>query len=629
MNHGKVKNDMKKRTTVAALLVLGLSGAVVAPSWAEEPNDAAPVSQAAPAPENVRAVEPSSPVEVAQTTPAETAPVTEDSKKAAEKALLEGRELMRKGFSESAIVQYRKAIELDPDLAQAYIELGKILMDTKNQAFAITIYRKLADLQPQSLQWKEILFDLHTAYEMPKEAAVVGEEILLQKPNDLAFIKRLAEVYKGYGLQDKYAETLLKGAAVSNSAKMYFDAGEAYFSADYKNEAVSAYRQAVALEPKNLEYQNALGKGLNAAGDPYAARELYASLVEQFPQAAGLKDRQAETELAVGDRLLQTRRYVAARKSYERAKDLMGKSSSTQGLGVSVQERIEKAQRLNHVSIDTPFQVGKQGDNSFYDFQQVINFPLGDTDLAVQLWHDYREASSSTRGTVGFDNFYGGIDWKPTEYDAVYALGGSNGIFRVGVNHQDDIITGGLEVKRDIVSYTPDGIRQRMDYIGVNGNLAYQISDLFSLGGSFASYSYGDNISEFTYNIGPRFTPINRPNDFVWGIGYNHGGISNTRDADQNVRFGPTNFQVDSFGTDIEHWVSDSFRYRLGYYYSTTNVGVSGNTFLVGLDAQLNEASYLFLNYEYGNFLAGRVAPGLFSANASNYILNGGLHFTF
>lgn len=630
----------KTKTLAAALMLLGLSGALASPVFAqEEPTAGEQVVQSAPA-EVAAEVDADQPSATASPAPAATTPVenmtAEERNRAAEQALLEGRELYRKGFSESAIVQYRRAIDLNPDNPQAYEELGKILVDTKNQAFAITIYQQLARLQPENLQVKEILFDLHTAYEQPREAALVGEELLLARPNDLALIKRLADVYKSYGLQDKYADTLMRGARQSNDARMYFDAGEAYFAADMKSQAVDAYRQAVAIEPNNLEYQNALGKGLNAAGDAEAARAHYADLVRRFPDAAGLRDRQAETEIALGDRLLQTRRYVGARRAFERARDLLGGNSGTQGLGASVTERLAKAERLNGPYIDTPFQVGQQGDNDFQEVQGILGVPLSDEeDLVGQLWVDYRRASSDAptllgpRGAADMVNVYAGIDWKPSEYQQVYAVAGTRGIFRVGTNYQDDKFTGGVAIRRDIVSYTPDAIRTRLDYWGVDGNAAYQFNDWFSVGGSLALYRYGDDIDELTYNIGPRFTPINRPNDFIWGIGYNHGGVFNDRTANPLLRFGPTNFQVDSFGTDIEHWVSDAFRYRLGYYHSITNVGVNGNTFLAGFDYQVNEGSYVWLNFEYGNFLGGRVAPGLFSNDNTNYILSGGLHVTF
>jgi tetratricopeptide (TPR) repeat protein len=596
---------VNKRKLLAAVILTGMTGAWT-PTWA----DPETLAQATP-------------------TPAAEATTVADPRQQAQQALLEGRELYRKGFSESAIVQYRKAIELDPDLAQAYIELGKILTETKNNAYAITIYQKLAQLQPDNMQWKEILFELHTAYEMPREAAAVGEEMLQRKPDDLALIKRLAEVYKSYGLQDKYADTLIRGAKLSKDAKMYYDAGEAYLASDMKSQAVEAYRQAVAIEPTNLEYQNALGKGLNAAGDSEAAREHYNKVAQQFPQATGLRDRQAETEIAVGDRMLTNRRYVAARQSFERARDLLGSTSTDSGLGASIQERIAKAERLNHVYLDNPFQFGQQGDNDFIDTQTVIGIPLQDEDVAFQIINDFRAARAPGQGSSNIDSVQLGVDYKISEDTSLFARGGGFGIFRVGVIHQSDTITAAASVRRDIVSYTPQALRQRLDFVGADGALAVQVNDWFSLGGSFSTYGYGDDINEFTYNIGPRFTPINKPNDFIWGIGYNHGGVFNDLDANPLLRFGPTNFQVDSIGTDIEHWVNEDFRYRLGYYYSRSNVGTDGNTFLVGFDYQMGEGSYLWLNYEYGNFLAGRVAPGLFSTNASNYIVNGGLHVTF
>lgn len=650
------------KTLAAALLLIGISGGMTRPVFADpttEPASVAQQSENAPV-ENLSAVAPS---EDAATPAAETpateqtmmaeqpgstaspaAPVSDDNmspeqrKEAAAQALAEGRELYRKGFTESAIVQYRRAIELDPDNAQAYEEFGKILVDTKNQAYAITIYQKLAQLQPENMQVKEILFDLHTAYEQPREAALVGEELLAARPNDIELIKRLAEVYKSYGLTDKYADTLMRGARVSNDAQMYYDAGEAYLAADKKREAVEAYRQAVAIQPDNLEYQNGLGKALNASGDAEAARAHYDQLVKKFPQAQGLRDRQAETEIALGDRLMQTRRYVGARKAYQRAQDLLGGSNTSgTGLGGQVRERLRKAERLNGVSLDTPYQGGVQGDNDFVEVQGIIGVPLSDQeDITGQLWLDYRSANNSQpsifgiRGQADMFNVYAGVDWKPTEYQQVFAVAGTRGIFRVGTNYQDDKVTAGIALRRDIVSYTPDAIRQQLDYFGVDGNLAYQFSDFFGLGGSFSYYGYGDDINELTYNIGPSFYPINRPNDFVWAVRYNHGGIFNDRTANPFLRFGPTNFQVDSVGTDIEHWMNDRFRYRLGYYHSFTNIGADGDTFLAGLDWQMTDASYMWLNLEHGNFLGGRVAPGVFSnATVSNYILSGGLHITF
>ena len=593
---------------------------------------AAPVEQpagdASPAPAATEPSATSTPAPAVTATPDPGAGMTDAERAtAADAALAEGRELYRKGFTESAIVQYRRAIDLNPTLVPALAEFGKILLDTRNQAFAITVYEKLARLEPNNMQWKETLFDLHSAYEQPIEAAQVGEELLRARPDDLTLLKREADLYRDTENPGRQAELLERAGTVSKQAQLYFEAGNAYTAAGRNEDATRSYREAVAIEPTNVEYQNGVGRSLSAAGKNQQARDYYADLIQKYPDAVGLKDRQAEVEMALGDERLRTRRFVAARKSFERAKELVGNANT--GLGSSIDERIAKAERLNHVYIDTPFQLGDQGGNNFFEIQTVVGVPLHDEDLAVQVWNDYRTASAPGRGSGNFDNVYAGIDWKPNDTTQVFAVGGTRGIFKVGAQYTGEQLTAGVAVRRDYVSYTPDAIRTRLDYGGVTGNVGYQINDWFSLGGTMSYYAYGDNIDEFTYNVGPRVTPINRPNDFIWGFDYNHGGIFNDTLANPLLRFGPTNFQVDSVGTDIEQWIGDSFRYRLGYYHSFSNVGQDGDTFFVGGDYQIIEGSYIYFNFERGNFVGGRVSPGLFYNNADNYVLSGGVHVTF
>jgi len=550
--------------------------------------------------------------------------VAPDPKAEAQAALLQGRELQRKGFTDSAIVNYRRAIELDPELVPAYEELGQILLDTRNQGFAITIYQKLSELQPNEIKWKDILFDLHTAYEKPVEAAEVGEQILLVRPTDENVMRRLAQQYEASGQTEKHAETLARLAALTKDPATHYQAGETYLSIGKAPEAVDSYRQAVALLPGSLEYQAGLGRGL-AMEDPYQARDHYQELLKLNPSAAGIKDRLAEAEIAIGDRLLERRRYVAARDAYQRAQELIGTPNA------DLAERIAKAERLNHVYFENLDWVGQQGDNNFFWMNNVVGVPLQSTDLTFQAIADNRWVSARNQPlpTQSLTSVLAGLDYKVDEFTNVYAMGGTNSIFRVGGFYQDDLTTAGLRFRRDIVSYTPLALTQRLHWNGVDMLFGRQVTDWFGIGGDLAFNSYDDGISERIYNISPYFTPIYDPQNFVWSILYNHGGIFNDRDANPLLRFGPTNFQIDSYGTQIEHWLSQSFRYRLGYFRSFSNTGVSGDTYVAGLDAQLNEGSYLWLNAEFGNFLGGRIAPGVFSNAANNYLIQGGFRVTF
>lgn len=550
--------------------------------------------------------------------------VVGDPRAEAQAALLQGRELQKKGFTDSAIVNYRKAIDLDPELVPAYEELGQILLDTRNQGFAITIYQKLSALQPTELKWKQILFDLYTAYEKPIEAGEVGEELLLARPDDIELMKLLAQQYEASGQTEKYALTLKRMAIAQKDANLHFQAGETYLSQGMAPEAIDSYRAAVALMPGSIEFQAGLGRGL-AMDDAYAARDHYEAMLKSHPDAQGVKDRLAEVEIAIGDRLLERRRYVAARDAYLRAKELLGAANP------ELAERIDKARRLNHVFLENNTTGGQQGTNNFIWTNTVIGVPLDTADVSIQAISDNRWASGTGQPlpTQNLNSVLAGMDYKVDEFTNVYAYGGSNSIYRVGAFYQDDLTAAGLRYRRDIVSYTPAGLNQRFHWNGVDMLLNRQINEWFGIGSDLAFNNYADGIPETVYNISPYFTPIYNPQDFVWSILFNHGGVFNTREADPLIRFGPTNFQVNSYGTQIEHWISRDFRYHLGYFYSTSNTLVNGNTFVGGLDAQLGEGSYLWVNAEYGNFLGGRIAPGVFSNASNNYLLQGGFRVTF
>jgi tetratricopeptide (TPR) repeat protein len=572
---------------------------------------------------------------VAQTGDAPQAPATEAAvapEQQAQSELDQGRELYKKGFTESAIVHYRRAIELNPQLVVAYEELGKILLDNQNQAYAITVYSKLAELQPERPQWKEILSDLYVAYDMPREAVKANEDLLAMRPDDQPLMRKLAQLYKKNGLTDEEAKMLARLAKTTDQAADYFRAGEALNAIGESQAASENFRLAVAKEPANLEYQDGLGKALIASNRTASAVDLYQDLVEKNPSAPGLKDRLGEATIALGDKLLTRQRYVAARKNFESAQGLLGDSPAASKL----QERIQKAEKLNHVNVYNYIDTGRFADNYYVWMQNMVNIPMHEEDLAFQVFHDYRNCSSpGPLPAGGFDSvstFGGGVRYRPTENYNLYAQAGSNQFFNVGADYEDDTLRGGVRVHRENWYLTSRAIRERYRFTGVNGYVDWQALSWLSLHGDIGHLSFPDGLNGLVYNFGAFFLPVNQPGNFVWGLGYSHGGVQYNRDGDPTLVFAPTNMQIDSFGTEIQHWLSPDFKYRLGYYYSLINnpvvLGPNGSTFVVGVDGQIGDGSFIKATYEYGNFVQGRINPG-FIQGTNNYRYTGELQFTF
>ena len=98
-----------------------------------------------------------------------------DNQAKAQQELDKARELLKQGYTDSAIVSYQSAIKLDPELVPAYKELGELMLEQKNHAYAIKMYRELERLQPNEVQWKSVLLSLYETYEMPRDAIETGQ----------------------------------------------------------------------------------------------------------------------------------------------------------------------------------------------------------------------------------------------------------------------------------------------------------------------------------------------------------------------------------------------------------------------------------------------------------------------
>jgi tetratricopeptide (TPR) repeat protein len=59
-----------------------------------------------------------------------------------------GVEAHRQGHSDSALVEFRKATETDPNLPQAFLDLGEVYVEVRNYGAAIGPLKHALELQP-------------------------------------------------------------------------------------------------------------------------------------------------------------------------------------------------------------------------------------------------------------------------------------------------------------------------------------------------------------------------------------------------------------------------------------------------------------------------------------------------
>lgn len=137
-----------------------------------------------------------------------------------------GAALERDGQFDKAAVQFAKAIELNPDFAEAYNYLGFMYAD-KNVKL--------------------------------KEAHDYIERALAYDPNNGAYLDSLGWVFYREGNVNQAIEYLQKAAKIiGDDSAVYEHLGEVYHKMGETNKALQNYKKAVDLDPKNNDIQNKL-----------------------------------------------------------------------------------------------------------------------------------------------------------------------------------------------------------------------------------------------------------------------------------------------------------------------------------------------------------------------------------
>ena len=215
--------------------------------------------------------------------------------------------------SEEALASYDKAIALKPDIVEAHINRGNALRELKRPAEALASYDKAIALKPDyaeaHINRGNALMDL----KRPAEALASYDKTIALKPDyaeahsnrgaALMDLKRPAEALascdKAIALKPDYAEARC-------------NRGAALMDLKHPEEGLASYDKAIALKPDYAEAYNNRG---NALRDLKRSEEALAS----YDRAIALKPDDALAHHNRGNALRDLKRSEEALASYDRA----------------------------------------------------------------------------------------------------------------------------------------------------------------------------------------------------------------------------------------------------------------------------------------------------------------------
>ena len=199
--------------------------------------------------------------------PSMTGNQREENKKEVALHLKQGEAKLKEGRYEQAVEEFKKAIELDPDSADAHHLLGLAYLKTDTRVRALEELREAIRLRPE---WVEAHYDLARAYYDfgdYKNAASSFEEAIRLRPDFFAALIDLGATYQHSGLHTKSAEVLRRAVLLRPD---HLDAkvalGNALLLSAQPQEAIEVLEQVVRLSPENALAYSLLGEAYRSLG---------------------------------------------------------------------------------------------------------------------------------------------------------------------------------------------------------------------------------------------------------------------------------------------------------------------------------------------------------------------------
>jgi len=260
---------------------------------------------------------------------------------------------------DSAVIQFKKALQIDPRWAEAHYELGEAELAQQHWAAAFREFSQALDQDPNNVKAHLAIGTMWWQARKYSEAEEHARFVVDHDPNNLDGYMLLGNVLLGQKKGQEAIDMYTKAATIKpNDPGVYLNRGVAYASLKQDGAAEEDLRKATTVDPKAMPAYYALAnfyanKGdskkaeevlraaiQNAApDDPIPSLRLAGVMLHEGRKAEGeqvvqqLRDKQpnsAQVAAAIGDYYLASRDSADAIKEYQRGLNLDPKSQELQ-----------------------------------------------------------------------------------------------------------------------------------------------------------------------------------------------------------------------------------------------------------------------------------------------------------
>ena len=217
------------------------------------------------------------------------------------------------GHLADALAAFRKVIELNPNYAGAYYNMGNVLQEQGKLDEAIEAYTKAIDIKPDHADaYNNMGLALQDQGKLD-EAITSYNKVLSLRPDYADAYNNMGAALKDQGELDEAIEAYNKALAIKpDYAKSYYNMGNALQDQGKLDEAIAFYTKALALKPDYAEAYNNMGATLKDQGKLDEA-------IEALKKALAIKSAYAGAYNNMGNALQEQGKLEEAIESYNKA----------------------------------------------------------------------------------------------------------------------------------------------------------------------------------------------------------------------------------------------------------------------------------------------------------------------
>jgi len=208
-----------------------------------------------------------------------------DPKAAAQEAFERGNQHLAKQQYPAAIIEYRRAVQADPRMGPARLQLAQAYASTGDGPNALREYARAAELMPENDEAQIKAGNFMLLAGQFTEGRSVGERLLTRSPKSVEAQVLIANAMAGLKDWESAVDAFEKAVVIDpNRSTTYSELGAAQVSRGDVVAAEAAFRKAVELDPKSTLALVSLANFVWSKGDAEQCEVLLKRALEADPK---------------------------------------------------------------------------------------------------------------------------------------------------------------------------------------------------------------------------------------------------------------------------------------------------------------------------------------------------------